>query len=416
MRLRNRAGRVGAAVAVSALIFVAAAYFTGLVGGHPKLSVELASANVEKTNSSQSQTSAHAKRDPLAPETVELTEKQASAIKVESAGERLFAVEKGAVGNIDYNQDMSVQVFTNYQGRIIELFAKVGDDVKKGQTLFTIDSPDLLQAESTLIAADGVLQLTTRVLNRQKALFAAHAAAQKDVDQAISDQQTAEGALLAARNAVQVFGKTESEIDHIVAQRKVDSTLVVANPITGRVTARSAAPGLFVQPGNLPAPYTVADLSTKWMFANVIESDIPNFHLGQVVRVKVTAYPQRVFEGKISTFGTTVDQNTHRTFVRSEIQDPEHRLLSGMYANFVIQTGDPVRATAVPVAAVVREGDGTMTVWVTTDGRQFVKRIVEIGLQQDGYDLIRKGLNPGEMIATDGAVFLSNMLALKSSG
>jgi membrane fusion protein, heavy metal efflux system len=396
MRLENQASRVSAAVAVGAVILGAAAYFTGLVGGH-----EPASANVEH------------KAEPS--DTVDLSEKQVAAIKVETAGEHLFAVEKGAVGNIDYNEDMAVQVFTNYQGRIIGLFAKVGDDVKKGETLFTIDSPDLLQAESTLIATAGVLEMTTRALNRQKALFAAKAAAQKDVDQAISDQQTAEGALKAARDAVQVFGKTEAEVDRIVAQRKVDSTLVVASPITGRVTARSAAPGLFVQPGNAPAPYSVADLSTKWMLANVTESDIPNFQLGQAVRVKVTAYPERVFEGKISTIGTTVDPNTHRTFVRSEILDPEHLLLAGMYANFVIQTGEPVRATAVPYAAVVREGDGTMTVFVTTDGLKFVKRIVEIGLRRDGYTQILKGLKPGERIATDGAVFLSNVLALRTS-
>jgi cobalt-zinc-cadmium efflux system membrane fusion protein len=409
MRLKNRVSRVGAAAGVGAVILAAAAYFTGLAGGHPKLSVEPASAKGDEANAAKPQA------EPLAADTVELSEKQVAAIKVEPASEHLFKVEKGAVGNIDYNQDMAVQVFTNYQGRIIGLFAKVGDDVKKDQTLFTIDSPDLLQVESTLIAADGVLQLTTRALNRQKALFAAKAAAQKDVDQATSDQQTAEGALLAARNAVAVFGKTEAEIDHIVAQRKVDSTLVVASPITGRVTARSAAPGLFVQPGNQPAPYIVADLSTKWMFANVIESDIPNFHLGQAVRVKVTAYPDRVFEGKVTTIGTTVDTSTHRTFVRSEILDPEHRVLAGMYANFVIQTGEPVRSTAVPYAAVVREGDGTMTVFVTTDGLKFVKRIVEIGLRQDGYDQILKGLKPGERIAAEGAVFLSNILALRTS-
>jgi cobalt-zinc-cadmium efflux system membrane fusion protein len=393
-------GRVGVAVGVGAVI-LAAAYFTGLVGGHPKLEGEPASAKVES------------KAGPS--DTVDLTEKQVASIKVEPVGERLFAVEKGAVGNIDYNQDMAVQVFTNYQGRINGLFAKVGDDVKKDQTLFTIDSPDLLQAESTLIAADGVLLMQTRVLNRQKALFAAKAAAQKDVDQAVSDQQTAEGALLAARNAVSVFGKTEAEIDRVVAQRKVDSTLIVLSPIDGRVTARVAAPGLFVQPGNQPAPFTVADLSTKWMFANVIESDIPYFHLGQPVRVKVTAYPERVFKGKITTIGTTVDTSTHRTFVRSEILDPEHRLLAGMYANFVIEIGEPLRSTAVPSAAVVREGDGTMTVFVTTDGIKFVKRIVEIGLRQDGFVQILKGLKPGERIAADGAVFLSNILALRTS-
>ena len=121
------------------------------------------------------------------------------------------------------------------------------------------------------------------------------------------------------------------------------------------------------------------------------------------------------FKGKITTIGTTVDPNTHRTFVRSEILDPEHRLLAGMYANFVIEIGEPLRSTAVPSAAVVREGDGTMTVFVTTDGIKFVKRIVEIGLRQDGFVQILKGLKPGERIAADGAVFLSNILALRTS-
>ena len=113
-------GRVGVAVGVGAVILAAAAYFTGLVGGHPKLEGEPASAKVES------------KAGPS--DTVDLTEKQVASIKVEPVGERLFAVEKGAVGNIDYNQDMAVQVFTNYQGRINGLFAKVGDDVKKDQT------------------------------------------------------------------------------------------------------------------------------------------------------------------------------------------------------------------------------------------------------------------------------------------
>jgi cobalt-zinc-cadmium efflux system membrane fusion protein len=252
-------------------------------------------------------------------------------------------------------------------------------------------------------------------LARQKALYAAKAAAQKDYEQAVSDQQTAEGALRAARDAVRVFGKTDAEMDHIIAERKVDSTLVVASPINGRITARNAAPGLFVQPGSAPAPYTVADISTMWMLANVIESDIPDFHLGQEVRVRVTAYPDYVFKGKISTLGAAVDPNTHRLFVRSVIEDPpEHRLVPGMYANFVIQTGSPVRATAVPVDSVVREGDGTMTVWVTTDEHHFVKRTVAIGLLQDGYRQILKGLDRNELIATQGAVFLSNMLALSS--
>jgi membrane fusion protein, heavy metal efflux system len=344
-------------------------------------------------------------------DSLELTEKQRETVRVEAVTERAFPVEKQSVGSIDFNEDLTLQVFAPYQGRIIRLFAEVGDDVKKGQTLFTVDSPDLLQAESTLIAAAGVLELTTRSLARLKELYQSRAVSQKDLDQAVSDQQTAEGNLRAARDAVRLFGKVDPDIDAIVARRVADPTLIVPSPIDGRITARNAAPGLFVQPGSAPAPYSVANVSTMWMLANVAESDSPALHVGQDVTVNVAAFPDKVFEGRISTVGSIVDPNTRRVLVRSEVADPRHELRSGMFANFVIRTGDPMRAPGVPLDGVVREGDGTMTVWVTTDRRRFTKRTVRIGLERDGYRQVLEGLRLGELIATDGAIFLSNMLA-----
>jgi membrane fusion protein, heavy metal efflux system len=352
--------------------------------------------------------------DPLTAKSVVISESQLAGVKVEPAAERLFPIEKEAVGSIDFNEELSTQVFTNYQGRIIELFARVGDEVKKGDRLFTIDSPDLIQAESTLIAAAGVLDLTTRALNRAKGLIQTHAIAQKDLEQATSDQQTAEGALRAARDAVRLFGKTDEEIDRIVADRRSDPVLLIKSPIEGRVTARNAAPGLFVQPGNPPAPYVVTDISTMWMIANVAETDVPALSVGQPVTVKVKAFPDRVYDGHITTISQMVDPNTRRVLVRSEVADPRHELRSGMFANFVIRTGDPVTSVAVPLNGVVREGDGTMTVWVTTDRRHFVKRTVKIGMQRDGYHQILEGLDAGELVATDGALFLSNALTTAS--
>ena len=343
---------------------------------------------------------------------VELLETQLKAVKVEVASEREFPIEKSAVGSIDFNEEMLTQVFTPYQGRIVGLFAKVGDEVKTGQTLFTIDSPDLLAADSNLISTSGVLQLTTRNLTRLRSLYESRAVSQKDVEQAVADQQTAEGALRAARDAVRIFGKTDAEIDRIVAERMADPSLVVASPISGRVTARNASPGLLVQPGNQPAPFVVADVSTMWMLANVAESDSPSFSVGQDVRVSVMAYPGREFWGRISTIGATVDPTTHRVLVRSEIDDPKRELRSGMFANFVIRTGDPVRSVAVPLDGVVREGDGTMTVWVTADRRRFAMRPVKIGLLRDGYYQILDGLQAGELVATEGALFLSNAIAI----
>jgi membrane fusion protein, heavy metal efflux system len=245
-------------------------------------------------------------------------------------------------------------------------------------------------------------------------LYETRAISQKDLEQAISDQQTAEGALRAARDAVRIFGKTDAEIDRMIADRKVDPTLVVPSPIDGRITARNAAPGLFVQPGNPPAPFTVADISTMWMLANVAETDSPAFKVGQEVKVSVLAFPNRIFEGHITTVSSFVDPTTRRMLVRSEIADPTHELRGGMFANYVISTAAPEHSLAIPLDGVVREGDGTMTVWITADRRRFTKRTVKTGLLHDGYMQILTGIQAGDLVATEGALFLSSALAIAS--
>jgi membrane fusion protein, heavy metal efflux system len=348
---------------------------------------------------------------------VELTETQLAAIKVAPVQLRNFETLKTAVGTIDFNQNKTVQVFAQYPGKIVRAFFNLGDTVKKGDILFTVDSPDLLQAESTLLANSGVLQLQTRTLARATQLLKAGGSAQKDVDQATSDQQTAEGNFKAAKDAVRIFGKTDAEIDQILAERKVDSTLYVASPIAGTVIARNAAEGFLTQPGAAPAPYSVADLSTMWMVANVIETDAPSYHVGQEVQVRVPAYPDKIFEGHVTTVGSMIDPSTHRQLVRSEVADPDHLLRAGMFASFIIRLTDPVQSAAVPVDAVVREGDGTMNVWVTADRRRFTQRTVTIGIQQqNGFSQMLSGLQANEQVVTDGAVFLSNKLLLGDAG
>jgi len=383
---RRRAVVAGAAVLLAALIGVGHFSAQADEPEKPKAPVSAADANA-----------------------VELSDSQLGMINTGTVSERAFPLEREAVGNIDFNEDMAAQVFPPYQGRIMKLYAKIGDNVTRGQVLFTIESPDLIQAESSLIAAAGVLELTTHALERAKQLYAVQGMAEKDLQQASSDQQTAEGALKAARDAVAVFGKSQPEIERMVKTRTIDPYLVVPSPIAGRITARNAAPGDFVQPGTVPAPYSVADISRIWMNASVVESDMPLVRKGQPIRVTVMAFPGRAFDGEISTVGATVDPQLHRGLVRAEIEDPRHELLPGMFASFVIVTGEPVKAVAVPLDGVVREGDGTMTVWVTTDRHHFTKRAVKVGLQTAGYDQILDGVRPGEQLVTKGAIFLDNL-------
>lgn len=166
------------------------------------------------------------------------------------------------------------------------------------------------------------------------------------------------------------------------------------------------------------APDSTAKSLTKLLVANIQESDSPLIRVGQPVEAKAEAYPDRTFDGKVSASGHTVydsggnpaiDPNTHRITVHCDIADPQNELYPGMLADVAIQVQEPVESIAIPANGVVRKGDGTMTAWVTTDKQRF-ERTVKVGLQQDGYDQITDGLKPGELVVTDGAVFISNIL------
>ncbi|MGB8065992.1 MAG: efflux RND transporter periplasmic adaptor subunit [Candidatus Sulfotelmatobacter sp.] len=381
---------------VAVAVIIAAAVF---LSGRGQSSTKPERANVSVSSSSQ----------PNA--TVDLSPSQLNSIKIAPVGSYRFDVEKEAVGNISLADDLSVDVFPPYQGTIIKALVELGTHVQKEQPLYTIKSPDLIQAESTLIGAAATYELTTKELARAKDLYTTNVGVpQKELEQAISDQQTAEGALKAARDAVRVFGKTDAEIDQMIASRKIDPALIVRSPIRGVVTAFNAPAGLFVQPGNGSAPYSVANVTVKWMLANVPESESAAYHVGQPVEVNVMAYPDRVFKGKVSKIYEAVDPNTHRVTIRSEIADPKNELRPGMLANFIIRVDGPVVATAMPANGVVREPDGTMVAWVTTDRKHFVQQIIKTGLRQNGQVQILDGLQQGELVVSDGAVFLSNML------
>ena len=141
-------------------------------------------------------------------DTVTLSDSQLSSISVAAVGLREFPIERESIGSIDFNEDMSVQVFSPYQGRIIQAFPNLGDDVKKGQVLFTIESPDFIAAESSLISAAATFDQTTSALSRAKTLYAVKGIDQNDFEAAVANQASAEGALHATRHAVAIFGKT----------------------------------------------------------------------------------------------------------------------------------------------------------------------------------------------------------------
>ncbi|MEH3087006.1 MAG: efflux RND transporter periplasmic adaptor subunit [Xylophilus ampelinus] len=346
-------------------------------------------------------------------ETVRVLQEQLPALDVGAPGRQSFSDVQQAIGSIDFNQDRSVGVTTAYAGRIARVLVKAGDEVRAGQTLYTVDAPDIAQAAATLISTAGTLRTANDTLKRAQALAQDSSIPQREFQQNQSDQQAADAAYRAARKTLQLFGLAEADIARIERDKAIGVEIPVKSPIDGRVTARAAQPGLLTQPGASPAPVTVSDLRTLWMVASVPESDFSLYRLGQKVDVRVQAWPGRTFSGRVSYLGDTVDPATHRIAVRAEVADPKRELRPQMLAEFSITLSAPVDATSVPATAVVRETSGQNVVWTAAgqdgQGLLFKRRAVEIGRSDGGRVQVVSGLQPADRIARKQALFLSNL-------
>jgi len=344
---------------------------------------------------------------------------QLEIVRVELCSFRLY---KPAIGQIAFNEDASTVVLTPFSGRVTRLIAKIGDEVKQGDALFEIDSPEVVQTQTDLIAAvQGLekskhqLALAKRVLDRQTGLFADKATSLRELDQARvdyasaeTDLRTAEGTLAAARNRLRVLvGRSEEEVARVESERLIDPLIAINAPIAGTVIARKVGPGQYVRSDSGDSLYAISNLSTMWLKANVPENDIPLVRVGHEIEVRVAAVPDRVFKARVIAIGAASDSTTRRVSVRSEIPNPDGALKSEMFATFKIATGSGETSPGVPTEAVIWEGD-LATVWVEIEPMLFRRRKVKIGLEQDGRLQVREGLNPGELVVGRGAIFVDN--------
>lgn len=333
-----------------------------------------------------------------------------------------FRVVKEAVGQIAFNEDRSTPIYSPYSGRVVRLQANPGDRVARGAPLFEIASPDAVQVQSDYITAVSQhatarrqLEVARRNAERQSDLYQAKAVSQRDYDQAQADLQSAEGAvstttgqMLALRDKLRLMGKGDDFIRLLETERHIDPITEIVSPIAGTVTSRKVGPGQYVQPDNSNALYTVADLTTMWLRVNVPEADIGFVKMGQQVQVRVLAYPNETFNARITYIGVSIDPNTRRVPVRAEIANSDFRLKPEMFAIARIISDEATHSPAVPVNAIVRDG-AVARVWVQVDKSEFVRRDVQLGMTQAGLVQVTEGLQAGERVVSDGAVFLGNI-------
>ena len=358
------------------------------------------------------------------PGTFRPTQEQWRGLKLEPVVVRGFVPEQVTEGTIAVDDDLTTPIFSHYSGRVIKVIAMLGDVLEPGAPLFVIHASEFVQAQNDLITALANLQSSRSQLRmaqttekRTHELYLAQGGALKDWQQAQTDLITAENtvraneiALHAVRSRLRILGKTDQEIASLEAEptQKLNPMAIVTAPVRGTITQRQIGLGQYINSeaaGAASPVFTISDLSTVYLIANVREVDTPLMHVGLPLEVHVLAYPGRVFKGKVSYVAPSIDPNTHRLPVRADVENPDGALKPGMFANFSIITGEASTAAAVPQEAIVYEGERSR-VWVAGDGDTLALREIRTGRTSDGLVEVLAGLSAGEKVVTSGTVFI----------
>ena len=341
----------------------------------------------------------------LPPGSFRVTADQLAGLKIQSVTKRSFRTELVTEGKISLNADRTTAVFSPFSGRVTRVIAAPGDRVQTGAPLAAIDASEFAQAQSDLSVAVAQLKLTQVKEQRAKGLYEAKGGSLQDWQQTQTDLLAAQTALANVRNRLRILGKGDTQIATLQKGGKLDPQAYIVAPINGEVTDRQVGRGQYVQAGASTPVYTIGDLSSVWLVANVREVDAPQLHRGQEVDVLVRALPGRVIHTKLTYVSPIIDPVTHRVAVRAEIDNRDGNLKPEMSATFTIYTSELTAVVAVPEEAIVYEADSAR-VWVVSEKDTLAPRQIKVGRRTGTWVEVTGGLQGGEQLVTSGSLFI----------
>jgi len=297
---------------------------------------------------------------------------------------------------IEADPARTVAVLTPVSGRVTELKVTLGDRVKAGQLLALVDSPDLAQAYADNARAADSFTLTARNLERQSAQEEIGAASVRDLDQAKSEHAQAAAEYARTRTRLRMLGAPE-------AAGPRPGVLGVRAPVAGSITALSVGRGGWVNDVTQPL-MALADLSTVLVTVLAPEQDVPALAAAQDADLVLDAYPGEVLHGRVQSVADVLEADSRRNKVRIALPNPALRLKPNMYAAATL-LGAPESRIVLPTSALLMNNDRT-SVFVATAPWTFVRRAVELRLQEGPTVAIRAGVNPGDEVVVAGAVLL----------
>jgi cobalt-zinc-cadmium efflux system membrane fusion protein len=304
-------------------------------------------------------------------------------------------------GTVAYNAFNTTPVITQVGGPVSRILVVPGEHVKTGQPMLDVSSPDYSQLLDAYLKAADSFRLTQKNHSRAQELYEHHAIAERDLEQAESDRNQAEADLNAAEQGMKILGiKTPADL----AKAPSSAQIPVLAPISGEVVERMVAPGQVVQAGQTQA-FTISDLSTVWVLANVYQTDLAFVRSGEDVVVQTDGYPGS-FHGRISYVSPALDPNSRTLQARIVVDNPGEKLKRDMYCTVVVAAGSFANVIAVPDSSILRDDNNQPFVYVANGASQFGRRDVELGANQNGQVQILKGISVGDRVVGDGSLFL----------
>ncbi|WP_231886472.1 efflux RND transporter periplasmic adaptor subunit [Methylomonas methanica] len=299
-------------------------------------------------------------------------------------------------GKIVYDESLTSRISSPVAGRVVATPIALGTSVQAGSTLLELDSPDVADAEADFAKAQAAANLASHAFNRQQELYAGKAISRKELEQAQSNFSTARSDLLRAEDRLKNL--------HLSA-RQADGRFALRATLTGVVVERNVNPGMEVRPDFEKPLYVVTDLQHLTVLMEVFEVNIGKIKLGQKVSVTVPAYPGETFPATVEYIGQVLDETTRTVQVRCKLNNPDGRLMPGMYATIKVESAADDLAFVIPLTAVFTEGDADY-VFIALDDNRYRQRQVEIGLRLKDQAVVTKGLETNETLVTEGALML----------
>lgn len=342
------------------------------------------------------------------PSLLTLTPAQQARIHIVTASTTTFRPLIQTTGTVAFNGDHSTQVLAPVSGPVAQLLVQPGARVERGSPLATVSSPDFAAAVAAYRKAVATAENAQRIADQDVQLFKTDAIARRDVEQAQTDAASAAADREAALEQIRSLGIDPATVAQVQANPRVTNVpAIIRAPISGVVVERLINPGQLLQAGATPA-FTIADLSTVWVMANVFEADLASVHQGEPVTVSTDAAPFP-FQGHVDYVGAIVDSGTRATNVRLVVQNRADLLKRDMFVRVAIQSDHPRSGILVPDASVLRDDENLPFVFVATTtktGTGYARRRVTLGSHLDNQYEITSGLTNGDRVVADGALFL----------